>query len=303
LQHYRLADTADGFGGGQNSEDILRIMRDHAIGSYGGLALVVLVALKVTAYAAVLKQSNWISALILTPALGRWSILLLTATLPYARPCESVAAGMGKRPLFWGTLAIAVVLVSVMSGRALVACAAVIAVTGCFGIYCHHRIAGITGDTLGAKRSTLRECRSAHFSLGWVSAMTRFWLIRHGEPAEEARHRCYGSLDVGLSEKGRTQMAETAQYLKTEPVAAIYTSPSSRALDSARILAAAQSCPFEVVADLREIHFGDFEGLPYDAIAARYPDLYRQWMETPTEVRFPNGEELLRNARTDSPGI
>ncbi len=34
-----LADTADGFGGGKSREDILRIMRDHAIGSYGGVAL------------------------------------------------------------------------------------------------------------------------------------------------------------------------------------------------------------------------------------------------------------------------
>jgi alpha-ribazole phosphatase len=122
--------------------------------------------------------------------------------------------------------------------------------------------------------------------------VTRVWLIRHGEPAEEARHRCYGSLDVGLSEKGRAQMAEIAQYLKPESLAAIYTSPSSRALDSARILAAGQSCPFEIVQDLREIDFGDFEGLSYDEIAARYPELYRQWMEKPTEVQFPNGESF-----------
>jgi alpha-ribazole phosphatase/probable phosphoglycerate mutase len=43
---------------------------------------------------------------------------------------------------------------------------------------------------------------------------------------------------------------------------------------------------------LREIDFGDFEGLAYDEIAARYPDLYRQWMETPTEIQFPNGESF-----------
>jgi cobalamin 5'-phosphate synthase/cobalamin synthase len=153
-----LADTADGFGGGQSREDILRIMGDHAIGSYGGVALVVFVALKVTAYAALLKQSNWILALILTPALGRWSILLLTATLPYARPSPSVAAGMGKRPLFWGTLVIAVALASAMSGRALVACATVGVVTACFGLYCRRRIAGITGDTLGAN---VQLCESA----------------------------------------------------------------------------------------------------------------------------------------------
>jgi broad specificity phosphatase PhoE len=87
-------------------------------------------------------------------------------------------------------------------------------------------------------------------------------------------------------------MAQVADYLEAEPVTAIYTSPRSRALESARILAAVPSCPIEIVADLREIDFGEFEGLPYDEIAARYPDLYRQWMETPTEVRFPNGERF-----------
>jgi alpha-ribazole phosphatase len=120
--------------------------------------------------------------------------------------------------------------------------------------------------------------------------MTRLWLIRHGEPAEEVRHRCYGALDVGLSETGRAQMAQVAEYLRAEPVAAIYASPRSRALESARILAAGRSCPFEAVPDLREMDFGDFEGLTYDEIAARYSDLYRRWMETPTEVTFPNGE-------------
>jgi adenosylcobinamide-GDP ribazoletransferase len=153
-----LADTADGFGGAKSREDILRIMRDHSIGSYGGFALAALVALKVTAYAALLKQSNWVPALILTPALGRWSILLLTAALPYARPSPSVVEGMGKRSLFWGTGVILVVMVTAMSGRGWIATAAVLATTAGFGLYCRHRIAGITGDTLGAN---LQLCESA----------------------------------------------------------------------------------------------------------------------------------------------
>jgi alpha-ribazole phosphatase/probable phosphoglycerate mutase len=122
--------------------------------------------------------------------------------------------------------------------------------------------------------------------------MTRFWLIRHGEPAEEMRQRCYGSLDVGLSETGRAQMAQVAEDLRAEPIAAIYSSPLSRALESARIFAAVHGCAVEVVADLRELDFGDLEGLAYDEIAARYPDFYREWMARPTEVRFPNGESF-----------
>ena len=124
--------------------------------------------------------------------------------------------------------------------------------------------------------------------------MTKIWLIRHGQPAEEARQRCYGSLDVGLAEIGRAQMEQVADYLKSESFSAIYTSPRTRAIESARILATVANCPVEIESDFREIEFGDFEGLTYDEIASRYPDLYRQWMHTPTEVKFPNGESFTQ---------
>jgi adenosylcobinamide-GDP ribazoletransferase len=145
-----LADTADGFGGGKSRDDVLRIMRDHSIGSYGGLALVILVAFKVTAYAALLQQSNWITAFVITPGLSRWSVLLLTGTLPYARESASVVEGMGKQSLLWGTVMICVALVAARSGRVWIAMASVVAVTVAFGFYCRWRIGGITGDTLGA---------------------------------------------------------------------------------------------------------------------------------------------------------
>ena len=85
-----LADTADGFGGGKSRDDILRIMRDHAIGSYGGVALALVVALKVMAYAALLRQSNWIPALILTPAWADGRSCFSLARCPTRRPSASV---------------------------------------------------------------------------------------------------------------------------------------------------------------------------------------------------------------------
>jgi adenosylcobinamide-GDP ribazoletransferase len=153
-----LADTADGFGGGASREDVLRIMRDHSIGSYGAVALIVLIIVKVAAYTALLQQRIWPAALIVTPALGRWSILLLTATLPYARRSASVVHGMRKRSLFWATGTIALALAAARSGRAWIAMAAVVAVTAAFGLYCRRRIGGITGDTLGAN---VELCESA----------------------------------------------------------------------------------------------------------------------------------------------
>ncbi len=153
-----LADTADGFGGGKSLDDVLRIMREHAIGSYGGLALAAVVALKTTAYTTLLQQNNWPPALILTPALGRWSMLALTATLPYARPSASVIEGMGRRSLIWGTVSVVIALVVAQSRRGWIAWALTAAVTAAFGLYCRRRIAGITGDTLGAN---LQLCESA----------------------------------------------------------------------------------------------------------------------------------------------
>ena len=153
-----LADTADGFGGGRNIEDILRIMRDHVIGSYGGVAMAILVALKVTSYAVILEHSNWLPALLVTPALGRWSILLLTATLPYARSSPSAISGMGRLSLLWGTCVIAAATAAAMSARGLIAIVAVMFVSALFGFYCKRKIGGITGDTLGAN---LQLCESA----------------------------------------------------------------------------------------------------------------------------------------------
>lgn len=163
-----LADTADGFGGGKTRDDVLRIMREHAIGSYGGLALAALVALKTTAYTRLLQQSDWLTALILAPALGRWSMLLLTATLPYARPSASVIEGMRKWSLFWGTVPIMIALSLIQSRRGWIAWAVTAAVTAAFGLYCWRRIAGITGDTLGAN---LQLCESAALlTFVWIRA-------------------------------------------------------------------------------------------------------------------------------------
>lgn len=153
LHYDGLADTADGFGGGKSREDVLRIMRDHAVGSYGALAIACIVALKATAYTALIGSEHWAEALVLTPALGRWSILLLTAALPYARTTPSVTKGMGKRSLAWGTLILLIGLydAATLGTRGIAAAPiGVAAVTSLVGLYCHRRIGGVTGDTLGA---------------------------------------------------------------------------------------------------------------------------------------------------------
>ena len=122
---------------------------------------------------------------------------------------------------------------------------------------------------------------------------TSVWLLRHPEPDAVARGRCYGSLDLALSKDGMQQAHAVAKALAATPLAAIYTSPRQRCTQAASILALGRDCSVEIVEDLRELDFGEFEGRTYDEIAEAYPEIYRQWMERPTGVRFPGGERFV----------
>jgi len=117
----------------------------------------------------------------------------------------------------------------------------------------------------------------------------RIIFVRHGEPEDSARGRCYGKSDVGLSENGRRQIGQTAGWLEKFDVKAIYASPRVRATESARITAEKSGSTVKIENRFAEMDFGDFEGLTYDAVKELYPNLYECWMKTPTKVEFPNG--------------
>lgn len=127
---------------------------------------------------------------------------------------------------------------------------------------------------------------------GSSNSETVLWLLRHPEPEAEAHGRCYGSLDVALSPNGIRQAHAVANALARESLAAIFTSPRQRCTEAARILAVGRECSVEIVGALRELNFGEFEGRSFDEIAATHPELYRQWMEHPTETQFPGGESF-----------
>jgi alpha-ribazole phosphatase len=118
----------------------------------------------------------------------------------------------------------------------------------------------------------------------------RLVLVRHAEPAEEARGRCYGRLDVGLSPNGRLQCDRLARRLAGDRVDSVVSSPRHRALETARAIARAHDLVPTISEGLQELDFGDIEGRSYDEIAASHPRLYAQWMSAPTTVRFPGGE-------------
>lgn len=85
-----VIDTFDGLFAGTSREQRLAVMRDPRAGSYGVVAVVLLLACKLAALGA-LPPASRAAALLLAPCLGRWGIVLTTYTFAYARP-----EGMGR---------------------------------------------------------------------------------------------------------------------------------------------------------------------------------------------------------------
>lgn len=120
----------------------------------------------------------------------------------------------------------------------------------------------------------------------------RLVLIRHGEPEREAEGRCYGRLDIGLSDAGRKQIQDKLKLIRNFKAVALYASPLKRAMESAAIAGASLGLQPTAAPDLQEINFGCFEGLTYSEIEKLYPEEFRVWMERPAEIKFPQGESF-----------
>lgn len=126
-------------------------------------------------------------------------------------------------------------------------------------------------------------------------AATRLILVRHGEPCESVRGRCYGRLDPPLSHTGQEQMAALGRHLMAWGDAAVYSSPLRRAIESAVCLTGAAARP--IIDDrFRELDFGVIEGLMYDEVERAYPAVFQAWMQRPTEVTCPGGESVAAMA-------
>jgi adenosylcobinamide-GDP ribazoletransferase len=149
-----LADMADGFGGGRTRDDVLRIMRDHQIGAYGAIALIMMLLLQISAITALIERDVAARFLVVAPAAGRWSMVLLGRQLPYARPDGGLGRALTDHVRdreMWVSTAFVLTIATVLGrGSGIVSLTLTIVLTLGVGFLCWRRIGGITGDTLGA---------------------------------------------------------------------------------------------------------------------------------------------------------
>ncbi len=147
-----LADVADGLWGGWTVADRLRIMRDSRLGTYGTVALVGVLALRVALLAELDPGWFWRATLV-GHVLGRAAILVMVRLLPPADDGGSgaqVSQPTGPVGSAVGALTTAAVLVAALGTDGWVPLLATVPPVVLTTILYRRRLGGITGDTLGA---------------------------------------------------------------------------------------------------------------------------------------------------------
>ena len=152
-----LADTFDGISGAFDRARSLEIMTDSRIGTFGALALIIVISTKVAALTSLADITTIITALIAAHIISRTSIVIVQATSTYAR--ETGIAGPQDQPFkpINATIAAVIALITIIALALVVSpTAALLATAGAITghilirLYFQPKLKGHTGDTLGA---------------------------------------------------------------------------------------------------------------------------------------------------------
>ena len=117
----------------------------------------------------------------------------------------------------------------------------------------------------------------------------RIHLVRHGITTLHGGGRYVGSTDAPLNAEGRHQAESLRPLLAHLAPKHVLCSPLARCRQTAEL---AQDGDLEIIQDLREVDFGDWEGLTFAEIADGWPRLVEKWNEGDEGFAFPGGEAL-----------
>nr|BDT29738.1 histidine phosphatase family protein [Bacteriovorax sp. HI3] len=121
-----------------------------------------------------------------------------------------------------------------------------------------------------------------------------FYIFRHGETDWNKERRCQGHTNTPLNQNGIQQAMELAERMLHVPLDIVVTSDLERALTTGKTVAEKKSVPLVIDARLREMSYGEAEGMLFeDAISSFGPELWQKLMSFKKEndhVGFPGGE-------------
>lgn len=126
-------------------------------------------------------------------------------------------------------------------------------------------------------------------------------LIRHTElewiniknPDDKSQKtRLVGHTDIPLSKKGIIHSKRLAKFIKSFKVNKLYSSPLIRALSTAQLISKQINIKITNDDSLKEINFGDCEGMFFSDLRKKYSQIYSQYLDHSMCIHFPNGESL-----------
>lgn len=126
-----------------------------------------------------------------------------------------------------------------------------------------------------------------------MKRINRVYLIRHGQVKGYENFPAYGHTDVGLTDIGTLQMELMSERLHLIEPNAIYSSDLTRAAKGARLIARHHDVPVHLMTELREMYFGDWEGLPLLEIRKRFPEELKKRQEELVNFEAPGGGETV----------
>ncbi len=124
--------------------------------------------------------------------------------------------------------------------------------------------------------------------------MAKLFLVRHGETDLQSALRYWGKTDVGLGPVGRKQAEQLRDRLSREKIDCVYSSDLKRALTTAQTIVSARNLQLVPCPELREIDFGEVEGLNFDEVKAKFPEIAMMWIEHDPRLVYPGGESLTQ---------
>ncbi len=122
--------------------------------------------------------------------------------------------------------------------------------------------------------------------------MTRLLLVRHGATEFNSSLRFTGHSQIPLSDLGSRQAVKLGRRLAGEKIDVVCTSDLRRALDTAETACRGRDLEVLPCPELREVDYGDCEGLTFEEIAARFPEVVEPWLGYSPDLTFPGGESL-----------
>jgi alpha-ribazole phosphatase len=128
-----------------------------------------------------------------------------------------------------------------------------------------------------------------------MDRVNRLYMVRHGQVVGYDGFPVYGHTDVEMTDVGIMQMEHLAERLRLVNISAIYSSDLKRSFRGARIIARYHDALLHTLPELREMHFGDWEGMTLTEIRERFPDELEKRKTDLVNYQNPGEGESIEN--------